>query len=103
MKTSLFDMTFTLPPMVEITEVEKQMPTATAGEAPFCPHTFTGCAPWLSCPWGQENLMKSFIFDMRQIGSQPLQDSPLRWAISIDGLQPAIKQVEGIPNCLGIQ
>jgi len=27
MKTSIFDMTFVLPPMVEITEVEKEMPT----------------------------------------------------------------------------
>ena len=26
MKTSIFNMTFTLPPMVEITEVEKEMP-----------------------------------------------------------------------------
>ena len=31
MKTSIFDMTFTLPPMVEMTEVEKELPTATAG------------------------------------------------------------------------
>ncbi len=29
MKTSIFDMTFTLPPMVEMTQVEKDMPTAT--------------------------------------------------------------------------
>ncbi len=29
MKTSIFDMTFTLPPLVEMTEVEKDMPTAT--------------------------------------------------------------------------
>ena len=29
MKTSLFDMTFTLPPMVEMTEVMKDMPTGT--------------------------------------------------------------------------
>ena len=27
MKTSIFDMTFTLPPLVEITEVEKDMNT----------------------------------------------------------------------------
>jgi len=26
MKTSIFDMTFTLPPMIEITQVEKEMP-----------------------------------------------------------------------------
>ena len=30
MKTSIFNMTFTLPPMVEMTEVEKELPTATA-------------------------------------------------------------------------
>ena len=29
MKTSIFNMTFTLPPMVEMTEVEKELPTAT--------------------------------------------------------------------------
>ena len=33
MKTSIFNMTFTLPPMVEMAEVEKEMPTAT-GHAP---------------------------------------------------------------------
>ncbi len=27
MKTSIFDMNFTLPPMVEMTEVEKEMPS----------------------------------------------------------------------------
>jgi hypothetical protein len=27
MKTSIFDMTFTLPPLIEITEVEKGKPT----------------------------------------------------------------------------
>jgi len=29
MKTSIFDMTFTLPPLIEITEVEKDMPMGT--------------------------------------------------------------------------
>ena len=29
MKTSIFNMTFTLPPMVEMTGVEKDMPTYT--------------------------------------------------------------------------
>ena len=29
MKTSIFDMAFTLPPLVEITEVEKDMPKGT--------------------------------------------------------------------------
>ncbi len=28
MKTSIFDMTFTLPPMLEMTEVKKDMPHA---------------------------------------------------------------------------
>ena len=37
MKTSIFNMTFTLPPLVEMTEVEKEMPTATqAGGGPYC-------------------------------------------------------------------
>ena len=31
MKTSIFDMTFTLPPMVEMTEVEKDMPMGSWG------------------------------------------------------------------------
>ena len=35
MKTSLFDMTFTLPPMVEMVKEEKEMPSAT--RAWFCP------------------------------------------------------------------
>jgi len=29
MKTSIFDMNFVLPPLVEMTQVEKEMPTAT--------------------------------------------------------------------------
>ena len=29
MKTSIFNMNFTLPPMLEMAEVEKDMPTAT--------------------------------------------------------------------------
>ena len=29
MKTSIFDMTFVLPPVVEMTEVEKDMPSGT--------------------------------------------------------------------------
>ena len=29
MKTSIFDMTLTLPPMIEMTQVEKGMPTYT--------------------------------------------------------------------------
>ena len=30
MKTSIFDMTFTLPPLIEMTEVEKELPTYSA-------------------------------------------------------------------------
>jgi hypothetical protein len=29
MKTSIFDMTFTLPPLIEMTQVEKDMPCLT--------------------------------------------------------------------------
>ena len=36
MKTSIFNMTFTLPPMVEMTEVEKELPTVTYAPA-ACP------------------------------------------------------------------
>ncbi len=44
MKTSIFDMNFTLPPMVEMTQVEKDMPSA---------GTFTGwctCTAWICHP-----------------------------------------------------
>ncbi len=34
MKTSIFDMTFTLPPMVEMTEVEKELPTSSRLSCP---------------------------------------------------------------------
>ncbi len=37
MKTSIFDMNFVLPPLVEITEVEKDMPTATDFPLTLCP------------------------------------------------------------------
>ena len=33
MKTSIFDMNFVLPPLVEMAEVVKEMPAATAGDA----------------------------------------------------------------------
>ena len=39
MKTTIFNMTFTLPPMIEITEVEKDMPNVVSwlvGEAFLC-------------------------------------------------------------------
>ena len=37
MKTSIFDMTFTLPPMVGMHEVEKDMMSVTVGSLPPCP------------------------------------------------------------------
>ena len=46
MKTSIFNMNFTLPPLVEMVEVEKEMPTATHEyvcsclSLPYCP------GPW---------------------------------------------------------
>ncbi len=39
MKTSIFDMTFTLPPMVEMAEVEKELPTSS--------RVSRGC--WVDC------------------------------------------------------
>ena len=44
MKASIFDMTFTLPPMIEITEVEKGMPSVTIIVAmwPLCPPQHSG-------------------------------------------------------------
>ena len=38
MKTSIFDMNFVLPPLVEITEVEKDMPTNS-----YHPHGLSLC------------------------------------------------------------
>ena len=37
MKTSIFDMTLTLPPLIEMTEVEKEMPTASVNYQPCNP------------------------------------------------------------------
>ena len=64
MKTSIFDMNFVLPPVVEMTEVEKDMPqTGSTNNIPHCRHC-------------QENNMKTSIlgehmktsiFDMRQM------------------------------------
>ena len=51
MKTSIFNMTLTLPPLIEMTEVEKDMPTATY--PPF--GNTSGC---------QETNMKTSIFNM---------------------------------------
>ena len=36
MKTSIFDMTFVLPPVVEMVEVEKDMPSVPTGTTPTC-------------------------------------------------------------------
>ncbi len=36
MKTSIFDMTFTLPPLIEMTEVEKDMPMGTDHRSVQC-------------------------------------------------------------------
>ena len=58
MKTSIFDATFVLPPLVEMTEVEKDMPTATYGR-PIAPAS-AGICP-LYC---QETNMKTSIFNM---------------------------------------
>ena len=52
MKTSIFDMSFTLPPMIEMTEVEKDNPKLT-GRHSNCKGD--GC---------QETDMKTSIFDM---------------------------------------
>ena len=41
MKTSIFDMNFTLPPMLEMTEVVKEMPTNTGAADSLC--TYKGC------------------------------------------------------------
>ena len=40
MKTSIFDMNFVLPPLVEMTEVVKEMPSGTYS----CP--YRGWGPW---------------------------------------------------------
>ena len=55
MKTSIFNMNFTLPPMVGMVEVEKDMPhMVTATNCIICP-----------CPWAcQETDMKTSIFNM---------------------------------------
>ena len=42
MKTSIFNMTFTLPPMLEITEVEKDMQTATLHTQQICLYCRSG-------------------------------------------------------------
>ena len=36
MKASIFDMNFVLPPLIEMTEVEKEMPMATFNAAHTC-------------------------------------------------------------------
>jgi hypothetical protein len=42
MKTSIFDMNFTLPPMIEMTEVEKDMPMGTY-------RGLAGCSGYNNC------------------------------------------------------
>ena len=42
MKTSIFDATLTLPPLIEMTEVEKDMPTATLYTCPG-PYPYDMC------------------------------------------------------------
>ena len=39
MKTSIFDMTFTLPPLIGMHEVEKDMPTHCLTSAPMGPNS----------------------------------------------------------------
>ena len=51
MKTSIFDMNFILPPLVEMHEVGKDMPTGSG-----CRNSTDPCM--------QENTMKTSIFDM---------------------------------------
>ena len=48
MKTSIFDMNFTLPPMIEMTEVVKDMPMGGTKDD-FC----SVCWPY--CNWIEEN------------------------------------------------
>ena len=42
MKTSIFDMTFTLPPMIEMTQVEKEMPHLSMPPMAACPRHLPG-------------------------------------------------------------
>ena len=55
MKTSIFDMTFVLPPLVEMTEVMKDMPTYT---------NFTLSQNCCCIQESEESDMKTSIFDM---------------------------------------
>ena len=76
MKTSIFDMTFVLPPMLEMTEVEKEMPTNTGAADSAC--TYRGCNS--NC---QETDMKTSIFDMNFVLPpvvemiEVMQDNPI--------------------------
>ena len=45
MKTAIFDATFTLPPLIEMTEVEKDMPGMAFSYATPCKNTRAGGAP----------------------------------------------------------
>ena len=59
MKTSIFDMNFTLPPMLEMTEVVKDMPTGTHNRGGGCRPPPTFLSGYDGCqgiqPHGQEN------------------------------------------------
>ena len=57
MKTSIFDMTFVLPPLVEMTQVEKEMQNEVVSQGCFTP--WTGATPYC-----QETDMKTSIFNM---------------------------------------
>ena len=46
MKTSIFNMAFTLPPMVEMTEVGKEMPAMTHPAWSTCNAGNTNCLRW---------------------------------------------------------
>ncbi len=58
MKTSIFDMNFVLPPIVEMTEVMKDMPNVSLGIS----HTY--CLGVICENCGQATAMKTSIFDM---------------------------------------
>ena len=46
MKTSIFDMTFTLPPLIEMHEVTKDMPMGTGSYLPLGTGYYTLTYPW---------------------------------------------------------
>ena len=74
MKTSIFDMNFVLPPVVEMTEVVKDMPMGTH----YSCSAYSGCC--INC---QKNSMKTSIFDMNFVlpplveMSEVMKDMPI--------------------------